>query len=56
VKVKAQKQERNMAKTNAIGWFDIYVSDLERAVAFYETVLKQKLEQMGDPTGETLPW
>jgi uncharacterized protein len=53
VKVKAQKQERSMAKTNAIGWFDIYVSDLERAVAFYETVLKQKLEPMGDPTGET---
>ena len=42
-----------MAKTNAIGWFDIYVNDMERAVAFYETVLKQKLENMGDPTGET---
>jgi predicted enzyme related to lactoylglutathione lyase len=42
-----------MAKTNAIGWFDIYVNDMKRAVAFYETVLKQKLEQMGDPTGET---
>jgi uncharacterized protein len=42
-----------MAKTNAIGWFDIYVNDMERAVAFYEGVLKQKLEQMGDPTGET---
>ncbi len=42
-----------MAKTNAIGWFDIYVNDLERATTFYETVLKQKLEKMGDPTGET---
>lgn len=42
-----------MPKTNAIGWFDIYVSDMERATAFYEGVLKQKLEQMGDPTGET---
>lgn len=42
-----------MSKTNAIGWFDIYVSDMERATAFYEAVLKQKLEQMGDPTGET---
>jgi uncharacterized protein len=42
-----------MAKTNAVGWFDIYVHDMERAVAFYEGVLKQKLEQMGDPTGET---
>ena len=42
-----------MAKTNAIGWFDIYVNDMERAVAFYEDVLLQKLENMGDPTGET---
>ena len=42
-----------MGKTNAIGWFDIYVNDMQRAVAFYEGVLSQKLEQMGDPTGET---
>ncbi|MDX2005600.1 MAG: VOC family protein [Meiothermus sp.] len=42
-----------MAPTNAIGWFDIYVSDMERAVRFYEGVLGQKLAHMGDPTGET---
>ncbi len=42
-----------MAKTNAIGWFDIYVEDIARAVAFYERVLEQKLEAMNDPTGET---
>ena len=42
-----------MAKTNAVGWFDIYVNDLKRATAFYEAVLGQKLEAMGDPTGET---
>jgi uncharacterized protein len=42
-----------MAKTNAIGWFDIYVEDMDRAVAFYEGVLQQKLEKIGDPTGET---
>lgn len=42
-----------MAKTNAIGWFDIYVNDMKRAVTFYESVLKQKLEAIGDPTGET---
>ncbi len=42
-----------MAKMNAVGWFDIYVTDMERAVAFYEGVLSQKLEQIGDPTGET---
>lgn len=42
-----------MAKSNAIAWFDIYVSDMTRAVTFYENVLQQKLEPIGDPTGET---
>ena len=42
-----------MAKFNAIGWFDIYVNDMNRAVLFYESVLKHKLAPMGDPTGET---
>jgi uncharacterized protein len=42
-----------MAKSNAIGWFDIYVDDMNRAVAFYESVLKQKLEKIIDPTGDT---
>ena len=38
---------------NAVGWFDIYVDDLDRAVSFYESVLGRTLESMGDPTGET---
>lgn len=42
-----------MAKSNAIAWFDIYVSDMTRAVTFYEHVLQQTLEPIGDPTGET---
>ncbi len=42
-----------MTQMNAIGWFDIYVDDLDRAAAFYEKVLGQKLEPMGDPTGES---
>jgi uncharacterized protein len=42
-----------MVKSNAVGWFDIYVSDMDRAVDFYEKVLKHKLVQIGDPTGET---
>lgn len=41
-----------MPKMNAVGWFDIYVDKLDRATAFYETVLACKLEPMGDPTGE----
>jgi uncharacterized protein len=42
-----------MANNNAIGWFDIYVTDMDRAAKFYETVIQQKLEPMGDSTGET---
>lgn len=42
-----------MSKMNAIGWFDIFVNDLDRAVAFYETVLGRRLEAIGDPTGES---
>lgn len=42
-----------MTKMNAIGWFDIYVNDMDRAVEFYQTVLDVKLAPMGDPTGES---
>lgn len=42
-----------MDRPNAIGSFDLYVDDLARAATFYEAVLKQPLEPMGDPTGET---
>lgn len=37
-------------KQNAIGWFDIYVNDMDRAVDFYQAVFKQELETIGDPT------
>jgi len=42
-----------MTKMNAVGWFDIYVGDLDRATTFYQTVLATKLDPMADPTGET---
>ncbi|WCL50320.1 VOC family protein [Leptospira sp. GIMC2001] len=42
-----------MSQQNAIGWFDIYVKDMERATKFYEAILNQKLEKLEDPTGET---
>lgn len=42
-----------MTKANAIGWFDIYVENMDRAVEFYQTVLDQQLEKLDDPTGET---
>jgi len=31
---------------NAVGWFEIYVEDLDRAVAFYETVFDTTLETL----------
>lgn len=42
-----------MHKPNAIGWFDLYVEDMDRAAAFYETVLDRQLVPIGDPTGES---
>ena len=36
-----------------VGWFDIYVEDMERARAFYETVLDTTLSPMSDPNDPT---
>jgi uncharacterized protein len=33
-------------KTNPVGWFEIYVQDMARAVTFYEAVFQTKLEQL----------
>ena len=32
-----------MKKDNAINWFEIFVSDFDRAKTFYETILKRSL-------------
>jgi predicted enzyme related to lactoylglutathione lyase len=32
-----------------VGWFDIYVEDMDRAQTFYETVLETSLAELGDP-------
>lgn len=42
-----------MKASNAIGWFDIYVQDMNRALRFYQTVLQMQLQEIVDPTGET---
>lgn len=42
-----------MTHTNVVSWFDIYVTDLERAGTFYETVFECKLQTIEDPTSET---
>ena len=41
-------------KQNAIGWFDIFVNDMDRAVAFYQTVLQREMEDIGDPTDSSV--
>ena len=37
---------------NPVGWFEIYVDDMERAKSFYEAVLKVKLEKLPGPDVE----
>ncbi len=41
-------------KQNAIGWFDIFVHDMNRAEAFYRMVLQRELEHISDPTDTTV--
>ena len=42
------------ASTNALNWFDIPVSDINRAKNFYETILNIKIETQKAPTGEEM--
>lgn len=37
---------------NPVGWFEIYVQDMDRATAFYNTVLGHPLEKLEAPEGE----
>lgn len=37
-----------------VGFFDIYVNDMDRAQTFYEKVLDTKLSPMGDPNDATV--
>lgn len=34
---------------NPVGWFEIYVDDMDRAKAFYESVFKVKLDRLDSP-------
>ena len=38
-----------MAAQNPVGWFEIYVQDMPRATAFYQTVLGVTLEKLPTP-------
>jgi len=35
--------------SNAVGWFEIYVQDMGRAKAFYESVFKTQLQKLESP-------
>jgi predicted enzyme related to lactoylglutathione lyase len=45
-------------KHNVVGWFEVPVTDMERAIKFYETVFGFKLErhQMGPLDMAWFPW
>ncbi len=43
-----EKQIEN--PNNPVGWFEIYVDDMNRAKSFYEKVLQLPLDDMEDPT------
>lgn len=36
-------------KNNPVGWFEIYVQEMDRAKTFYEAVLQTKLERLPVP-------
>ncbi len=36
-------------KPNPVGWFEIYVQEIDRAKTFYETVFQATLEQLPPP-------
>jgi len=36
--------------SNPVGWFEIYVQDMSKAQAFYQSVLGVELSKLGDPT------
>lgn len=42
-------------KNNPIVWFEIYVEDMPRAKAFYETVFQCKLDPLPNPNPQDFP-
>ncbi|RYG54062.1 MAG: VOC family protein [Chitinophagaceae bacterium] len=40
-----------MQEQNPVGWFEIYVDDIDRAQKFYEMVFDVKLGDLPDPSG-----
>jgi predicted enzyme related to lactoylglutathione lyase len=46
--------ETSRPQPNAVGWFEIYVNDMKRAKAFYETVFQHPIEALPQPTGSDM--
>lgn len=38
--------------SNPVGWFEIYVQDMQRARDFYESVFRNRLERLAQPEHE----
>lgn len=43
-----------MADMNPVGWFEIYVQDIDRAQRFYEAVLQVRMNDLTGPTEHDL--
>lgn len=43
-------------KNNPVGWFEIYVQDMPRAKAFYQTVFALELERLNTPDSALEMW
>ena len=43
-----------MADMNPVGWFEIYVQDIDRAQRFYEAVLQVQMNDLTGPTEHDL--
>jgi uncharacterized protein len=43
------KSKGNLMQRNPVGWFEIYVQDIQRAKSFYESVFQHKLEKLDTP-------
>lgn len=39
---------------NPVGWFEIYVEEMERAKSFYESMLDISLAKLGDPNDSSI--
>lgn len=46
--------ENNLPLPNAVGWFELYVTDLKRAKAFYQAVFQRSMEDLAMQAGSGL--